>query len=87
MTEGGNVRLLADAPAIIPFIVDWYKNEWPVWFNETPLEKIEADFRNIAKLYSATHSAIGTFERAGWLGFDQVLHEGQTLTIFAKRIG
>ncbi len=41
----------------------------------------------IAKLYAATHSAIGTFERAGWLGFDQVQYEGQTLTIFAKRIG
>ena len=41
----------------------------------------------IAKLYAATHSAVSTFERAGWLGFDQVQHEGQTLTIFAKRIG
>ncbi len=40
---------------------------------------------NIPKLYAATHGAIGTFERAGWLGFDQVLHEQQTLTIFAKR--
>ncbi len=39
----------------------------------------------IPKLYAATHSAIGTFERAGWLGFDQVRHEQQTLTIFAKR--
>ena len=65
MTEGGNVRLLADAPEIIPVIAEWYKNEWSAWFNETPLEKIEADFRNITKLYSATHSAIGTIERAG----------------------
>lgn len=40
---------------------------------------------NIPKLYAATHGAIGTFERAGWLGFDQILHEQQTLTIFAKR--
>lgn len=40
----------------------------------------------IAKLYASTHSAVGTFERAGWLGFDQVAHDGQTLTIFAKRI-
>lgn len=41
----------------------------------------------VAKIYAATHSAIGTFERAGWLGFDQVRHEHQTLTIFAKRLG
>ena len=41
----------------------------------------------ITKLYAATHSAISTFERAGWLGFDQVLHERETLTIFAKRVG
>ena len=41
----------------------------------------------IPKLYAATHTAVSTFERAGWLGFDQVLHEDQTLTIFAKRIG
>ena len=41
----------------------------------------------IAKLYAATHSAVSTFERAGWLGFDQAAHDGQTLTIFAKRIG
>ena len=40
----------------------------------------------IGKIYAATHSAVGTFERAGWLGFDQVLHEGETLTVFAKRI-
>ena len=39
----------------------------------------------IPKLYASTHSAVGTFERAGWLGFDQVRHEGQLLTIFAKR--
>ena len=41
----------------------------------------------ITKVYAATHSAIGTFERVGWLGFDQVIHEQQTLTIFAKRLG
>lgn len=41
---------------------------------------------NIPKLYAATHGAVGTFERAGWLGFDQVLHEQQTLTIFARKI-
>ena len=41
----------------------------------------------IGKLYAATHSAVSTFERAGWLGLDQVLHEDQTLTIFAKRVG
>ena len=41
----------------------------------------------VAKLYAATHSAIGTFERVGWLGFDQVIHEQQTLTIFARRLG
>ena len=40
----------------------------------------------ISRLYASTHSAIGTFERAGWLGFDQVMHDGQKLTIFAKRI-
>jgi GNAT superfamily N-acetyltransferase len=39
----------------------------------------------IPKLFAATHNAIGCFERAGWLGFDQVQHEQQTLTIFAKR--
>ena len=39
----------------------------------------------IPKLYASTHAAIGTFERAGWLGFDQVPHDGQVLTIFAKR--
>lgn len=41
----------------------------------------------VGKIYAATHSAIGTFERVGWLGFDQVIHEQQTLTIFAKRLG
>lgn len=41
----------------------------------------------ITKLFAATHSAVRTFERAGWLGFDQVSHEGETLTIFATRIG
>ncbi|MCY7387539.1 MAG: GNAT family N-acetyltransferase [Burkholderiales bacterium] len=41
----------------------------------------------IPRLYAATHSAIGTFERAGWLGFDQVQHDGQALTIFATRTG
>ena len=41
----------------------------------------------IPKLYAATHTAVSTFERAGWLGFDQVLHQGETLTIFANRIG
>ena len=39
----------------------------------------------IPKLYASTLSAIGSFERAGWLGFDQVPHDGQVLTIFAKR--
>lgn len=42
---------------------------------------------SISKLYAATHSAAGTFERTGWLGFDQVSHEGQKLIIFAKRVG
>lgn len=41
----------------------------------------------IAKLYAATHGAVGTFERAGWLGFDRVVHEQQTLTIFATKTG
>jgi GNAT superfamily N-acetyltransferase len=53
---------------------------------------IEAAARHAAqlqvmKLYAATHTAIGTFERAGWLGFDQVLHQKQMLTIFATRVG
>lgn len=39
----------------------------------------------IGKLYASTHSAISTFERAGWLGFDQVRHDGEMLTIFATR--
>lgn len=158
MTEVGSVRLLADAQSSIPAIAGWYKSEWAEWFNVTPLEEIEADFRNVAnrdrlplalvafgkastqlgvcsirdhpfepyphvspwlrglyvhapfrgagvaealigaacehakrlqipKLFAATHSAIGSFERAGWLGFDQVRHDEQVLTIFAKRIG
>ena len=41
----------------------------------------------LPRLYAATHSAIATFELAGWLGFDQVRHDGQSLTIFARRIG
>ncbi len=41
----------------------------------------------VTKLYAATGTAVGTFERAGWLGFDQVIHDQQTLTIFAKRLG
>ena len=157
MTERVVVRLLADAPDTIPTLATWYKQEWADWFNDTPLEAIEADFRNvanrdcmplafvafdnastllgacsirdeqfepyphvspwlrglyvhaphrgrgvaeelvraacehaaklgIAKLYASTHSAVSTYERAGWLGFDQVAHDGQTLTIFAKRI-
>lgn len=157
MTDRAGVRLLADAPEIIPTLANWYKNEWPDWFSDTPPEDIEADFRSvanrdrlpfalvafnnasqllgacavrdhpfdayphaspwlrglyvhapyrgqgvadeliraacehaarlqIAKLYAATHSAVSTFERAGWLGYDQVRHEGRTLTIFAKRI-
>ena len=36
---------------------------------------------------AATHGAVGTFERAGWLGFDRVVHEQQTLTIFATKTG
>ena len=40
----------------------------------------------IATLYAATHDAIGTFERAGWLGFDQVMYDDKLLTIFARRI-
>ena len=156
MTEIGSVLLLADAQESIPVIARWYKSEWVEWFTDTPVEEIEADFRNVAnrdrlplalvafdkastllgvcsirddpfepyphvgpwlrglyvhapfrgrgvadaligaaceqakrlqipKLYASTHSAIGSFERAGWLGFDQVRHEGQVLTIFAKR--
>jgi GNAT superfamily N-acetyltransferase len=41
----------------------------------------------LKKIYAATGNAVGTFERAGWLGFDQVINEQQTLTIFAKRLG
>ena len=40
----------------------------------------------VTKLYAATHSATGTFERAGWLGFDQVLHDGQKLIIFGRQV-
>lgn len=40
----------------------------------------------VGKLYAATHSACGTFERAGWLGFDQVPQPPETLTIFAARL-
>jgi GNAT superfamily N-acetyltransferase len=39
----------------------------------------------VVKLYAATHSACGTFERAGWLGFDQAPQPPETLTIFARR--
>ena len=158
MTERVCVRLLADVPEIIPTLAIWYKEEWPDWFIDTPLDEIEADFceaanrdrmpltlaafsggstllgacslrdlpfdayphaspwlrglyvhtpfrgqgvadeliratcahakrLQIPRLYAATHSAVSTFERAGWLGFDQVLHEREMLTIFAKRIG
>ena len=156
MTEVGSVRLLADAQESIPVIARWYKSEWVEWFNDKPVEEIEADFRIVAnrdrlplalvaldkastlsgvcsirddpfepyphvgpwlrglyvhapfrgagvadlligaackhakrlqipKLFAATHSAIRTFERAGWLGFDQVPYDGQVLTIFAQR--
>ena len=158
MSDVVATRLLADVPEVIPALAGWYKSEWITWFNDTPLEEIEADFRNVTnrdrlplaltafdndstltgvcsirdeqfepyphaspwlrglyvhapfrgrgvalkliqaaavhaarlqvpKLYAATHSAVSTFEHAGWLGFDQVLHEGQMLTIFAKRVG
>jgi GNAT superfamily N-acetyltransferase len=158
MTDTAGVRLLADAPEIIPTLAVWYKKQWAEWFVDTPLDEIEADFRDIAnrdrmplgfvafdhasmplgvcsirahpfdaypdagpwlrglyvhtpyrgqgvadellraacahaaqlqiaKLYAATHSAVSTFEAAGWLGFDRVLHEGERLTIFAKRTG
>ncbi len=40
----------------------------------------------ILKLYAATGNAVGLFEHLGWLGFDEVRHEQQILTIFAKRI-
>lgn len=40
----------------------------------------------ISRLYAATGTAVGIFERAGWLGFDEVRHEQQMLTIFAKRM-
>ncbi|MEO8102833.1 MAG: GNAT family N-acetyltransferase [Betaproteobacteria bacterium] len=40
----------------------------------------------VPKLYAATGTAVNMFERAGWLGFDEVRHEQQTLVIFAKRI-
>ena len=48
---------------------------------------VHAKRLQIPRLYAATHSAVSTFERAGWLGFDQVLHERETLTIFAMRMG
>lgn len=47
--------------------------------------ELHAERLGVPKLYAATHSAIGIFERAGWLGFDQVQQLDQTLTIFAKR--
>ena len=91
MSDVVATRLLADVPEVIPTLAGWYKSEWITWFNDTPLEEIEAAEHaarlQIPKLYAATHSAVSTFEHAGWLGFDQVLHEGQTLTIFAKRVG
>ena len=40
----------------------------------------------IKTLYAATGAAIGLFEHVGWLGFDEVRHEQQILTIFARRI-
>lgn len=40
----------------------------------------------VTKLYAATGNAVGLFEHLGWLGFDEVRHEQQILTIFAKRI-
>lgn len=40
----------------------------------------------IPTLYAATSTAISTFESAGWLGFDQVRHDGDMVTIFAKRL-
>jgi GNAT superfamily N-acetyltransferase len=157
MTEVCSVRLVADVPACIPTIANWYKTEWSAWFHETPQHEIESDFRSVAnrdclplaltaideralvlgacsvrndvfepylpggpwlrglyvhtpfrrrgiaeqlvraacehaarlqlhKLFAATHSAMSTFERAGWQGIDQVRHEGQTLTIFARKI-
>jgi GNAT superfamily N-acetyltransferase len=46
-----------------------------------------ARLTGLAKLYAATHDAIGTFERAGWLGFDRVMHDQQALTIFATKVG
>ncbi len=48
MTEFGGVRLLAENPEIIPTLADWYKNEWPDWFADTPLAEIESDFRDVA---------------------------------------
>jgi GNAT superfamily N-acetyltransferase len=47
--------------------------------------EVHAAHQGVARLYAATHSAIGTFERAGWLGFDQVQHEAETLVIFARQ--
>ena len=158
MTDEAGVKLLADAPGVIPILAAWYKKQWADWFVETTVEEIETDLRDVAnrdhlplgfvafdsasaplgvcsirahafdpypdagpwlrglyvhtpyrgqgvadellraacshaarlqipKLFAATHSAVSTFEAAGWLGFDQVLHEGEMLTIFAKRIG
>ena len=45
-----------------------------------------ASTTGVATLFAATHNAIGTFERAGWLGFDQVMYDDKLLTIFAWRI-
>ena len=47
----------------------------------------EAARLGITRLFAATGTAVGVFERAGWLGFDEVRHQQQVLTIFAKRIG
>ena len=47
--------------------------------------ELHASRLGVPKLYAATGTAVRTFERAGWLGFDQVLHDQQMLTIFAKR--
>ena len=42
------MRLLADAPDVIPTLAVWYKKQWADWFVDTPIEEIEADFRDVA---------------------------------------
>jgi GNAT superfamily N-acetyltransferase len=58
MSEVIDVRLLSDAPHVIPTVAQWYKNEWANWFRDTPLAEIEHDFHDLSNREGAPFALV-----------------------------